>query len=52
MLRFSFGLNELATRIENAVRATVQSGTRTTDIAFGLDAVNTRTMANAILSHL
>ena len=52
MLRFSFGLDDIATRIETAVRETVQSGTRTGDISFGLESVNTRTMADAILSRL
>ncbi len=52
MLRYSFGLDSLASKIEAAVRETVQSGVRTGDIAFGLDAVDTRTMANAILSRL
>ncbi|NDV63441.1 3-isopropylmalate dehydrogenase [Puniceicoccales bacterium CK1056] len=52
MLRFSFGLDEVASRIENAVRQTVESGIRTGDIAFGLEAVNTRQMADAILTHL
>jgi len=52
MLRFSFGLSDIASKIENAVKETVQSGIRTGDIAFGLDAVNTRTMADAILSRL
>jgi 3-isopropylmalate dehydrogenase len=52
MLRFSFGLGELANRIEDAVKETVRSGTRTGDIAFGLDSVNTRQMADAILARL
>ncbi len=52
MLRFSFGLEELAGRIETAVRDSVQSGVRTMDIAFGLKAVDTRAMADAILSRL
>jgi 3-isopropylmalate dehydrogenase len=52
MLRFSFGLNELAGKIEGAVKETVRSGIRTGDIAFGLDPVNTRTMADAIISRL
>ena len=34
MLRFSFGLDALATRLEQAVKHTVQSGIRTADIAF------------------
>ena len=45
------GVN-IASRIENAVKQTVQSGTRTGDIAFDLESVNTRTMADAILSRL
>ncbi len=52
MLRFSFGLDDLATRIEAAVRETVQSGVRTGDIAFGLEPVNTRAMADAIINRL
>ena len=52
MLRFSFGLGEEASRIERAVRQTVEAGTRTGDIAFGLEPVNTRQMADAILSRL
>ena len=52
MLRFSFGLGELADRIEHAVKKTVQDGIRTADIAFGLEPVNTRTMADAILARL
>ena len=52
MLRFSFGLDSLAAKIEQAVKETVQSGTRTGDIAFGMDPVDTRTMADAILSSL
>lgn len=52
MLRFSFGLDEVATRIERAVRETVSSGVRTGDIAFGLEAVDTHTMTEAILERL
>jgi 3-isopropylmalate dehydrogenase len=52
MLRFSFGLDDVATRIEKAVRTTVESGTRTGDIAFGLNPVDTRTMTDAILANL
>ena len=52
MLRFSFGLEDEASRIEQAVRQTVEAGTRTGDIAFGLEPVNTRQMADAILSRL
>ncbi|MGF1530769.1 MAG: 3-isopropylmalate dehydrogenase [Puniceicoccaceae bacterium] len=52
MLRFSFGLGEMATRIEAAVRQTVEAGVRTGDIAFGAKAVNTLEMEEAILSRL
>jgi 3-isopropylmalate dehydrogenase len=52
MLRFSFGLDELATQIEKAVRKTVESGTRTGDISFGLKSVGTKEMAKAILANI
>jgi 3-isopropylmalate dehydrogenase len=52
MLRFSFGLDAVATRIEAAVRAAVTGGTRTGDIAFGKPAVGTQAMADAIIGHL
>lgn len=52
MLRHSFGLNEVAGTIEAAVRATVDAGTRTGDIAFGGKAVSTTEMANKILEKI
>jgi 3-isopropylmalate dehydrogenase len=52
MLRYSFGLEEVAARIEAAVRKAVESGTRTGDIAFGVSPVDTRGMTDAILAHL
>lgn len=52
MLRFSFGLDAVATRIEAAVRAAVTGGTRTGDIAFGKPSVGTQAMADAIIRHL
>jgi 3-isopropylmalate dehydrogenase len=52
MLRFSFGRDDLATRIEAAVKKTVTSGTRTGDIAFGRAAVGTKAMADAIITNL
>ncbi len=52
MLRFSFGRNDLATKIEDAVRAAVTSGTRTGDIAFGGASVSTTEMGEAILRNL
>lgn len=52
MLRHSFGLEEPATAIENAVRETVCGGLRTADIAFNHPAVGTREIASAILERL
>ncbi len=52
MLRYSFGLEQTARRIEAAVKAAVTSGTRTADIAFGRPSVGTREMADAVLRQL
>ena len=52
MLRFSFGLEAVATRIEAAVKQAVTSGTRTGDIAFGGASVGTKEMTNAIIARL
>jgi 3-isopropylmalate dehydrogenase len=52
MLRYSFGLEAVATRIEVAVKKAVTAGTRTGDIAFGRPAVGTKAMADAILAQL
>ena len=52
MLRFSFGLEKIAARIEAAVRTAVTSGTRTGDIAFGAKSVGTREMTDAIIKNL
>ena len=52
MLRYSFGLEAIATRIEAAVRKAVTSGTRTGDIAFGKPAVGTVAMTDAIIANL
>jgi 3-isopropylmalate dehydrogenase len=52
MLRYSFGLNQAAARIEAAVRAAVTGGTRTGDIAFGKPSVGTRAMTDAIIAKL
>ena len=52
MLRYSFGLEAVATRIEAAVKSAVTSGTRTGDIAFSRAAVGTRAMADAIIEKL
>ena len=50
MLRYSFGLDRVATRIESAVKRAVTGGTRTGDIAFGKPAVGTKAMADAIIA--
>jgi len=52
MLRFSFGLDQTALRIEAAVKKAVTSGTRTGDIAFGGQSVGTKAMADAIIANL
>jgi len=53
MLRYSFGLDAVADRIESAVRSAVATdGVRTGDIAFGRAAVGTRAMTDAILARL
>lgn len=52
MLRFSFGLDAPARRIEAAVRKAVTGGVRTADIAFGGKSVGTRAMADAIIANL
>ena len=52
MLRYSFGLEESAAKIEAAVEAVVKGGTRTGDIAFGGKSVSTTEMRDAILAAL
>jgi len=53
MLRFSFGLNEAATAIEQAVKETIAQGFRTGDIwSEGTNRVGTRAMADAIIANL
>lgn len=52
MLRYSFGEFEAAAAIEAAVEKAVTGGTRTGDIAFGLDTVDTKGMAAAVLANL
>jgi 3-isopropylmalate dehydrogenase len=52
MLRFSFGLDKTALRIEAAVKKAVTGGTRTGDIAFGGKSVGTKAMADAIIANL
>ncbi len=52
MLRYSFGLEEEAVAIEQAVRSAVTGGMRTADIAFGGHSVGTQEMGVAILNKL
>jgi 3-isopropylmalate dehydrogenase len=52
MLRFSFGLDQTARRIETAVKKAVAGGTRTGDISFGGKSVGTKAMADAIIANL
>jgi 3-isopropylmalate dehydrogenase len=52
MLRYSFGLEKTAARIEAAVRQAVTGGVRTSDIAFGGASVGTKAMADAVIANL
>ena len=52
MLRYSFGLEEASTSIENAVKETIRSGLRTGDIAQGSKSVGSAEMGQAILDRL
>ena len=52
MLRYSFGLEKVALRIESAVKNAVTSGSRTGDIAFGKPSVGTHAMADAVIDQL
>jgi 3-isopropylmalate dehydrogenase len=52
MLRYSFGQLEAAEAIEAAVKKAVTTGTRTGDIAFGLEPVSTKQMGDAVLKNL
>ncbi len=52
MLRYSFGLEAPASRLEGAVRRAVSAGARTADIAFGGPSVGTAAMADAVIAQL
>lgn len=53
MLRFSFGLNDAALRIESAVKKVLSQGYRTADIAeAGLATIGTKAMGDAVLAAL
>lgn len=48
LLRYSLGLDDIASAIESAVRVVVDRGVRTADIAFGQPAVSCSEMGDAI----
>jgi 3-isopropylmalate dehydrogenase len=52
MLRYSFGLNEIALNIENAVKTAICQGSRTADIAGDKKPINTKEMSEAIIAQL
>lgn len=52
MMRYSFGEDAIATKIENAVRNAVCGGIRTGDIALGKTPVSTDEMAKAVIERL
>ena len=52
MLRYSFGLEKVAAKIEAAVRKAVTGGSRTADIAFGGASIGTKAMADAVIAAL
>jgi len=52
MLRYGFGLEKPAARIEAAVKRAVTGGARTADIAFGGKSIGTRAMADAVIAAL
>ena len=52
MLRYSFGLEDAAKSIENAVKQTIADGFLTGDIAAGADSVGTREMGTKIAKRL
>jgi len=52
MLRYSFGLESIAAKIDSAVKRAVMDGNRTGDIAFGKPSIGTEKMAEAIIDRL
>ncbi len=52
MLRYSFGLEEAASSLENAVKAAIRTGHRTGDVSQGEPSVGTTEMGEAIASCL
>ena len=52
MLRWSFGLEEEAKKVENAVTAVLKKGYRTADIGGGANAFGCREMTEKVLAEL
>jgi 3-isopropylmalate dehydrogenase len=52
MLRYSFGMEEAASTIENAVKQTIRDGLLTGDISKGEDSLGTNAMGRAIIERL
>lgn len=52
MMRYSFGRDDIAVKIESAVRKAVCDNVRTGDIAFGNKPVSTKEMARAVIDRL
>jgi 3-isopropylmalate dehydrogenase len=52
MLRYSFGMEEAAASIENAVKGAIRDGIRTIDVAQDTPSIGTREMGQAILERL
>ncbi len=52
MLRYSFGMEEEAFAIENAVKQTIRDGYRSGDIAIGSESIGTIEMGDAIIERL
>ena len=52
MLRYSFGMEEEASAIENVVKQTIRDGYRSGDIAIGSESIGTIEMGDAIIERL
>jgi 3-isopropylmalate dehydrogenase len=52
MLRYSFGREDAATAIENAVKQTIADGFRTGDIADGATSIGTNQMGQKIAERI
>ena len=52
MLRYSFGMEEEASALENAVKQTIRDGYRSVDISSGTESTGTNEMGDAIIERL